>query len=49
MTLIVLLSPFVVAAILPWINLQWAWWIVAGYVLVGFAATLARLVPVKTS
>lgn len=48
-TLIVLLSPFVVAAILPWINLQWAWWIVAGYVLVGFAATLARLVPVKTS
>lgn len=46
--LVVLLSLPVLAALVPWISLQLAWWIIAAYVLVGFAATLARLVPVKT-
>jgi cellulose synthase/poly-beta-1,6-N-acetylglucosamine synthase-like glycosyltransferase len=34
---------------IPMTNLQLAWNIIAVYVLVGFAATLGRLVPVKTS
>lgn len=46
--LMFLVTPILVAILLPLVNLQLAWWVIAAYVLVGFAATLARLVPVRT-
>lgn len=39
---------FVAAVVIPLINLQLAWNIIAVYVLVGFLATLGRLIPVPT-
>lgn len=36
------------AAALPWANLPAAWFIIAVYVLIGFLATVGRLVPART-
>ena len=44
---IVLLSIGIFAFSLPFWNPQISWLLIAIYVLIGFAATLARLVPVK--
>lgn len=44
-TMVVLFS----AVIIPLLSLQLAWNIIAIYVLIGFAATIGRLIPVRTS
>lgn len=47
-TLFFVILVLAIAALAPLISLQWAWNIIAVYVLIGFLATIARLVPVKT-
>lgn len=42
------LIPVSVMALLPILDLQMSWNVIAGYVLIGFLATLGRLIPVKT-
>lgn len=48
MLLLASFVPVVVMVLLPIVDLQLAWSVIAGYVLIGFLATLGRLVPVKT-
>lgn len=43
-----LIAGLVVLSI-PWLDLQLAWWMLAVYVLCGFAATAFRLVPLPMS
>jgi cellulose synthase/poly-beta-1,6-N-acetylglucosamine synthase-like glycosyltransferase len=45
----VLLIALLVALSIPFISLQLAWWMLAVYVLCGFAATVFRLVPLPMS
>jgi uncharacterized membrane protein HdeD (DUF308 family) len=46
---LVLLIAGLVALSIPFISLQVAWWMLAVYVLCGFAATVFRLVPLPMS